>query len=94
MELWGGPAARLIIAGPAMTLNGSLEESRDDLHSSGYDTPDLTIRSDSYTTLLDATDDLQRLPRRRTENDVVFHPSHLGGRDGGCAPSRQDRQSL
>ena len=84
MELWGGPAARLIIAGPAMTLNGSLEESRDDLHSSGYDTPDLTIRSDSYTTLLDATDDLQR----------VFHPSHLGGRDGGCAPSRQDRQSL
>ncbi|MDO2397723.1 hypothetical protein QRB38_29045, partial [Mycobacterium avium subsp. hominissuis] len=30
----------------------SLEESRDDLHSSGYDTPVIT---GSYTTLLDAT---------------------------------------
>src|SRR5271165_1913857 len=33
----------------------SLEESRDDLHLSGYDTPDLTNGSDSYTTLVDAT---------------------------------------
>ncbi len=33
----------------------SLEESRDDLQSFGYDTPAFTIRSDSYTTLLDAT---------------------------------------
>ena len=34
----------------------SLEESRDDLQSLGYDTPVPLIRSDSYTTLLDATD--------------------------------------
>ena len=33
----------------------SLEESRDDLQSLGYDTPVPLIRSDSYTTLLDAT---------------------------------------
>ncbi|WP_264002858.1 MULTISPECIES: hypothetical protein, partial [Mycobacterium avium complex (MAC)] len=33
----------------------SLEESRDDLHSFGYDTPGILIRPDSYTTLLDAT---------------------------------------
>jgi hypothetical protein len=33
----------------------SLEESRDDLQSLGYDTPVTPISSDSYTTLLDAT---------------------------------------
>jgi hypothetical protein len=33
-------------------FDGSLEESRDNLHSSGYDTPDLT---GSYTTFGDAT---------------------------------------
>ncbi|BBX71406.1 hypothetical protein MPSYJ_48670 [Mycolicibacterium psychrotolerans] len=33
----------------------SLEESRDDLQSLGSDTPVPLIRSDSYTTLLDAT---------------------------------------
>ena len=38
-----------------VTLDGSLEESRDDLQSFGYDTPVPPIRSDSYTTLLDAT---------------------------------------
>ena len=32
----------------------SLEESRDDLQSVGYDTPVPLIRPDSYTTLLDA----------------------------------------
>ncbi|WP_206666290.1 hypothetical protein, partial [Mycolicibacterium aubagnense] len=31
------------------------EESRDDLQSLGYDTPVPLIRSDSYTTLMDAT---------------------------------------
>ncbi|MDX1882723.1 hypothetical protein, partial [Mycolicibacterium sp. 120270] len=31
------------------------EESRDDPQSVGYDTPVPLIRSDSYTTLLDAT---------------------------------------
>src|ERR1700722_13033264 len=36
-------------------LGRSLEESRDDLQSVGYDTPVPLIRSDSYTTLLDAT---------------------------------------
>ena len=36
-------------------FDGSLEESRDDLQSVGYDTPVPLIRSDSYTTLLDAT---------------------------------------
>lgn len=30
-------------------------KSRDDLHSFGYDTPDIPIRPGSYTTLLDAT---------------------------------------
>lgn len=34
----------------------SLEEPRDDLQSLGYDTPVPLIRSDSYTTLLDATE--------------------------------------
>src|SRR3954449_3726902 len=34
----------------------SLEESRDDLQSFGYGTWSLTIRSGSYTTLLDATE--------------------------------------
>ncbi|WP_420872673.1 dienelactone hydrolase family protein, partial [Mycolicibacterium aubagnense] len=34
-----------------------LEESRDDLQSLGYDTPVPLIRSDSYTTLMDATND-------------------------------------
>jgi hypothetical protein len=33
----------------------SLEESRDDLHSLGYNTPGILIGPDSYTTLLDAT---------------------------------------
>jgi len=33
----------------------SLEESRDDLHLSGYDTPAPKIKPGSYTTLLDAT---------------------------------------
>ncbi|TPG34446.1 hypothetical protein EAH80_12880 [Mycobacterium hodleri] len=33
----------------------SLEESRDDLQSFGNDTPVPLIRSDSYTTLMDAT---------------------------------------
>ncbi|MBU8810817.1 hypothetical protein KL953_18200, partial [Mycolicibacterium goodii] len=40
----------------------SLEESRDDLQSLGYDTPVPLIRSDSYTTLLDATQDRKLLP--------------------------------
>src|SRR5271165_4422197 len=42
----------------------SLEESRDDLHLSGYDTPDLTIRRRLYTTLLDATLGHRRPPTR------------------------------
>jgi hypothetical protein len=33
----------------------SLEESRDDLQSIGYDTPALTVKPGSYTTLMDAT---------------------------------------
>ncbi|ETZ96596.1 hypothetical protein I545_2975 [Mycobacterium kansasii 662] len=33
----------------------SLEESRDDPHLPGYDTPVLNSRPDSYTTLVDAT---------------------------------------
>jgi hypothetical protein len=40
----------------------SLEESRDDPQSVGYDTPVPLIRSDSYTTLLDATP-WQPIPR-------------------------------
>jgi len=36
-------------------FDGSLEESRDDHLLSGYDTPGLTSRPGSYTTLLDAT---------------------------------------
>ena len=42
-------------------FDGSLEESRDDLQSFGYDTPALLIRSDSYTTLLDATEDVRSI---------------------------------
>jgi hypothetical protein len=37
-------------------FDGSLEESRDDHLLSGYDTPGLTSRPGSYTTLLDATE--------------------------------------
>ena len=36
-------------------FDGSLEESRDDHLLSGYDTPGLTSRPGSYTTLPDAT---------------------------------------
>ena len=42
----------------------SLEESRDDLQSLGYDTPVPLIRSDSYTTLLDATQQISEHPTR------------------------------
>src|SRR5271166_2158490 len=49
----------------------SLEESRDDLHLSGYDTPDLTNGSDSYTTLVDATATTpSSSPRRTTSFDL------------------------
>ncbi|WP_264051262.1 hypothetical protein, partial [Mycobacterium parmense] len=52
----------------------SLEESRDDLHSFGYDTPDILIRPDSYTTLLDATRARSSQPARTLANA----PNHAG----------------
>jgi hypothetical protein len=42
-------------------FDGSLEESRDDLQSLGYDTPVTRIRSDSYTTLMNATQQVPEL---------------------------------
>ena len=39
-------------------------QSRDDLHSLGYDTPVTAISSDSYTTLLDATERAGCVARR------------------------------
>ena len=52
----------------------SLEESRDDLQSPGYDTPVPLIRSDSYTTLLDATQTyLTDEARAATYQEWVHH---------------------
>src|SRR5271165_935518 len=65
----------------------SLEESRDDLHLSGYDTPDLTNGSDSYTTLVDATQPNGQPPRVRgpgRHTDRQGRTNH--GRPSGTEP--------
>ncbi|WP_232327414.1 hypothetical protein, partial [Mycobacterium sherrisii] len=63
-------------------FDGSLEESRDDLQSLGYDTPVPLIRSDSYTTLLDATLGAgwpcSRFNDRQLLSHNEFHPNCAG----------------
>ncbi|TLH64222.1 hypothetical protein, partial [Mycolicibacterium aubagnense] len=76
-----------------------LEESRDDLQSLGYDTPVPLIRSDSYTTLMDATDEVCESQWQsatfdeewRISGNVVHAPNAeviLAAVEQACVPAR------
>ncbi|MDX1874784.1 hypothetical protein SBI67_21910, partial [Mycolicibacterium sp. 120266] len=72
------------------------EESRDDLQSLGYDTPVPLIRSDSYTTLLDATvgfdrsTDPQYLPSADNDTNYSYRDAAVWTLDGDTWTSTSD----